>query len=128
MADPISAGINLVGKFIDKYIPDKDLATTLKAEAASQEFAGVIQIDLGQMAVNQVEAAHKSIFVAGWRPYIGWVCGTGLLYNVLLYPVLNIWFEMPPVETALLYPPLMGMLGLGAMRTYEKANGVAREK
>jgi hypothetical protein len=126
--DPITAGIGLVDTFIGKFVKDKDLAQKLKAAAKSEEFSGELQLLVGQMEINKVEAAHKSLFVAGSRPFIMWVCGIGLLYNVLLYPVLNIWFDMPPIDTELLYPPLMGLLGLGAMRSFEKAKGVARER
>ena len=125
-SDPITAGLNIVDKFIGKFVKDKDLAAKLSAEARSQEFAGELQLLVGQMEINKVEAAHKSIFVSGWRPFIGWVCGVGLLYNVLLSPILDVWFTMPEIDPGLLYPVLMGMLGLGGMRTAEKFKGVAR--
>ena len=102
--EPITAGIGLVSTFIDKFVKDKDLAVTLKHEADSQEFAGVVSLALGQMEVNKAEAAHKSLLVAGWRPFIGWVCGVGLLYNVLIQP------------------------GMSGLRTYEKFKGVQREE
>ena len=82
----------------------------------------------GQLEINKVEAAHKSLFVAGWRPAIGWVCMLGLLYNTIIANVLSIWIEVPEVDTTLLVPVMMGMLGLGAMRSYEKVNHVSREK
>lgn len=63
--NPISAGINLVEMFVDKFVPDKDEANRLKHQANSQEFSGVIGLAMGQLEVNKVEAAHKSIFVAG---------------------------------------------------------------
>ena len=126
--DPITAGIGLVDKFIGKFVKDKDLAGKLSAEARSQEFAGELQLVLGQLEINKVEAAHKSLFVAGWRPFIGWVCGSGLAYNVLINPIASTWFEMPAVDPAMLYPVLMGMLGMGGLRTFEKTRGVSREK
>lgn len=125
--DPITAGIGLVGKFIDKFVPDKDLAEKLKANASSQEFLGELSLLVGQLEINKVEAAHKSLFVAGWRPFIGWVCGVGLLYNVLIQPIFDIWFEMPEINPDLLYPVLLGMLGMSGLRTYEKFKGVQRE-
>lgn len=125
--DPITAGIGLVGKFVDKFVPDKDLATKLKANAASQEFAGELSLLVGQLEINKVEAAHKSLFVAGWRPFIGWVCGVGLLYNVLVQPIFDIWVDMPEINPDLLYPVLLGMLGMSGLRTYEKFKGVQRE-
>ena len=81
-----------------------------------------------QMEINKVEAGHKSIFVAGWRPCIGWVCALGLFYNRILSNILAIWVEVPEIDTTLLVPVMMGMLGLGAMRSYEKVQGVSREK
>ena len=117
-----------IGKVLDKVIPDKNArqAAQMALEAADQK--GELDLLLGQLEVNKVEAASDSLFVAGWRPFIGWVCGVGLMYNVLLSPFLDIWFDMPSVDPALLYPVLMGMLGLGGMRSFEKAKGVSREK
>ena len=82
----------------------------------------------GQLDVNKTEAAHKSLFVAGWRPCIGWVCALGLFYNTIVANLLGIWVEVPEIDTTLLVPVMMGMLGLGAMRSYEKVNSVARER
>jgi hypothetical protein len=83
---------------------------------------------LAQLEVNKVEAAHKSLFVSGWRPAIGWICGFALMYSTILAPILGIWFTVPPVDSSLLTSVLMGMLGLGAMRTVEKTKSVARDK
>ena len=85
---------------------------------------GVIAAQLGQLQINKMEAQHKAIFVSGWRPFIGWICGFALAYNVIFSPILSIWYEMPDVDPSLLYPVLLGMLGLGAMRTGEKIQGV----
>jgi len=126
--DPVTAGVGLLDKFIGKFVKDKDLAAKLQAEARSQEMQGEYGLLLGQIEINKIEAAHKSLFVAGWRPFIGWVCGLGLFYNVLLHPFLDIRYEMPPVDPSMLYPVLMGMLGMGGLRTYEKIKGTAREK
>ncbi len=126
--DPLTAGIGLVDKFIGKFVKDKDLAAKLTANARSQEFAGELSLLVGQMEINKIEAAHSSIFVSGWRPAVGWICGGGLLYNTILSPFLDIWLEVPEVDVSLLMPVLMGMLGLGAMRSFEKSKGVAREK
>ena len=117
-----------ISGILDKVIPDKNArqAAQLALEAADQR--GELDLLLGQLEVNKVEAASKSLFVSGWRPFIGWVCGVGLMYNVLLSPFLDIWFDMPSVDPALLYPVLMGMLGLAGARTFEKTKGVSREK
>ena len=126
--DPVTAGLGLVDTFLNKFVKDKDLAAKLAAQARSEEFQGELQALKGQLAINQQEAAHKSLFVAGWRPFIGWICGFGLAYNVLINPILSTWFTMPPVDPGLLYPVLTGMLGLGAMRSWEKSRGVGRER
>jgi hypothetical protein len=126
--DPVTAGIGLVSKFVDKFIPDKDLAAKLKAQAGSQEFAGELDLLLGQLKINEVQAAHKSLFVAGSRPFIMWVCGFALAYSTIAHPILDIWFDMPVVDVSLLMPVMMGLLGLGGMRSFEKAKGVSREK
>ncbi len=126
--DPLTAGIGLVDKFIGKFVKDKDLAAKLTANARSQEFAGELSLLVGQMEINKIEAAHPNWFISGWRPAVGWICGAGLLYNTILSPFLDIWLEVPEVDVSLLMPVLMGMLGLGAMRSFEKSKGVAREK
>ena len=125
--DPISAGLGLVDTFIGKFVKDKDLAAKLSAEARSQEFSGELSLVMGQLEINKVEAASKSLFVAGWRPATGWICASALAYHYILSPFLDIWFVIPVVEVQQLYPILMGMLGLGGMRSFEKTKKVSRE-
>jgi hypothetical protein len=120
--------IPAVAGLLDKVIEDKDERAKLahKIATMSQEMAH--ENALAQIKVNEVQAAHKSLFVAGGRPAIMWICALGLLYNVFIHPILDIWLEMPVVNTDILMPVMMGLLGLGGMRTYEKTKGVAREK
>ena len=133
--DPVTAGIGLVDTFIGKFVKDKDLAAKLQAEARSQEFQGDINLSLAQVSLNQTEAASKSIFVAGWRPFIGWICGFGLAYAFILSPLMQfavvLAMDTPPdfpvLDISELMPILLGMLGLGSLRTYEKVKGVSRE-
>mgnify|MGYP003665517095 FL=1 len=120
--------IGPVTGLLDKFIEDKDQKNALAHELATMADNHAQELAKGQLAVNAVEAAHKSLFVAGWRPFVGWICGVGLLYNVLISQILDIWFEVPEVDPSLLTPILMGMLGMGAMRSYEKTKGVQREK
>lgn len=88
--------------------------------------------NLGQIEVNKMEATHKSIFVAGWRPFIGWVCGFALLYNFILRDLIvygiklaNAYAPEPPaLQMEHLMTIVLGMLGLGVARTYEKTKGV----
>ncbi|MDB4351959.1 holin family protein [Porticoccaceae bacterium] len=112
---------------IDRVVPDKNARKAAKEKLAELNQSGELDLMKGQIEINKVEAAHKSLFVAGWRPFVGWVCGVGLAYNVLINPVASIWVAMPVVDPALLYPVLMGMLGMGGLRTWEKAKGVQRD-
>ena len=120
--------IGPVTGLLDKFIVDKDQANALAYEISTMAERHAQELAKGQLAVNAVEAAHKSLFVAGWRPFVGWVSGIGLAYNVIISQILGIWFEVPTVDPSLLTPVLMGMLGMGAMRSYEKTKSVAREK
>lgn len=118
-----------------------DLATTVigkiwpdKTEAEKAQLAAALAIVQGQLDTNKVEAANPSVFVAGWRPAIGWICGLALAYTFVLYPLL-LWASAlwapgikPPVlgNDSMLFELLLGMLGLGGLRTFEKVKGVAR--
>lgn len=83
-----------------------------------------LEIAKGQMAVNAVEAANPNMFIAGWRPFIGWVCGSGLVWQFIGVPICSmIGFQPPPVDTGTLTTLLIAMLGLGGMRTAEKMTG-----
>jgi len=120
--------IGPVTGLLDKFVEDKDAKNALAHEIATMSEKHAQELAKGQLDVNKVEAAHKSLFVAGWRPFVGWICGIGLLYNILISQILGIWFKVPEVDPSLLTPILMGMLGMGAMRSYEKTQNVAREK
>ena len=124
----LQALIGPVTGLLDKFIEDKDQKNALAHEIATMSDRHAQELAKGQLAVNAVEAAHKSLFVAGWRPFCGWVASAGLAYNVIISQILGIWFEVPEVDPSLLTPILMGMLGMGAMRSYEKTKGVQREK
>jgi len=75
-----------------------------------------------QAEINKVEAQHRSMFVAGWRPFIGWICGIAFAFHYIVMPLLLAYTDMKPIEfdTNSLFTVLMGMLGLGGLRTYEK--------
>jgi hypothetical protein len=125
--------IEIGGRLLDKIIPDKDAREKAQAEllraAQDQDF----QKAIAQIEVNKMEAQHTSLFVAGWRPAIGWICVVGLGYNFLIYPMMT-WlvaitgaeFSPPPLLSENLMELVMGMLGLGALRSFEKWKGVAR--
>tara|TARA_R110001632_G_scaffold221098_2_gene351401 strand:- start:152 stop:556 length:405 start_codon:yes stop_codon:yes gene_type:complete len=131
----LNALIGPVTGLLDKFIEDKDKKSALAHEIATMSEKHVQESVLAQLEVNKVEAAHKSLFVAGWRPFIGWTCGLGMFGNFITIPFSNfilalleygIVIPLVPLETMM--PVLMGMLGLGAMRTYEKKNSVHRDK
>mgnify|MGYP003674224736 FL=1 len=124
----LSSLIGPVTGLLDKFIEDKDQKNALAHEIATMSSKFAQESVLAQLEVNKVEAAHKSLFVSGWRPAIGWICGFALMYSTILAPILGIWFTVPPVDSSLLTSVLMGMLGLGAMRTAEKVKGVQRNK
>jgi len=120
--------ISPVAGLLDKFIEDKDAKNDLAHEIATMAERHAQELSKAQLEVNKVEAAHKNLFVAGWRPAVGWSCCFALVYSTILSPILGIWFTVPPVDSSLLTTVLMGMLGLGAMRTVEKAKGVQRER
>lgn len=123
-------GIPIIGAItdiIDRVVPDPKQKAAISLELAKLESAQVT----GQLEINKAEALHRSIFVAGWRPFIGWICGVGLAYGVIIQPLIS-WVakvifgydgEIPAFDSALLIYALGGMLGLGAMRSYDKKNG-----
>ena len=121
-------------KLLDKVIEDKDQKNALAHEIATMAEKHAVELAKGQLEVNKTEAAHKSLFVAGWRPFIGWICGVAMLANFLLIPMANFVLDLsgstntiPLIELETMMPVLMGMLGLGAMRSYEKVKKVSRE-
>lgn len=120
--------IPAVSGLLDKFIPDADEKAKLAHEIATLAERQAHDNAMAQIKVNEVQAAHKSLFVAGGRPAIMWICALGLFYNVIVHPILDIWLIMPEINTDILMPVMMGLLGLGGMRTIEKIKNVAREK
>ena len=127
--------IGPVTGLLDKFIEDKDQKARLAHEVATMAENHAQELAKGELEVNKVEAAHKSLFVSGWRPFIGWTCGLGMFGNFITIPfsnfvlaLLSIDIVIPLVPLETMMPVLMGMLGLGAMRTYEKKNAVHRDK
>ena len=120
--------IPAVSSLLDKFVEDKDTKNQLAHEIATLAEKQAHDNAMAQIKVNEAQAAHKSLFVAGGRPAIMWICALGLFYNVLVHPILDIWLDMPYVNTDILMPVMMGLLGLGGMRTVEKIKNVAREK
>ena len=131
----LQALIGPVAGLLDKFIPDADEKMKIAAELSTMAERHAQELAKGQLEVNKVEAASKSMFVAGWRPAVGWVCVLGMSMNFIIVPlgnfglsVADIQVVIPMIDTSQMMPVLMGMLGLGAMRTVEKVQKVSREK
>jgi hypothetical protein len=123
--DAIAAGL----KVLDKFIPDP----AEKAKAEGELRGALLAWDQMQASVNTEEAKSASVFVAGWRPFVGWTCGASFALNVVILPLLNFFIVASgeqavviPMDTNLIMSTLFGMLGLGGLRTFEKIKGVAK--
>ena len=123
-----------VTSIIDKIVPDKDQAAKLAHEIATMSERMANEQMLAQLEVNKAEAASGSLFKGGWRPSIGWICGLALFWSFILQPFLVFFLlvfgvDLPPlpeIGTADLMPILLGMLGLGGLRSYEKVQKVTK--
>lgn len=125
MLDIVKALVSPVSDLLSEFIEDKDKRNEIAYKIASQAH----EQTMAQIDVNKTEAAHKSLFVAGWRPAIGWICGLAIANNYLLLPYAQVLgLAVIGLDAAELMPLIMGMLGLGGARTYEKMKGVSREK
>jgi hypothetical protein len=130
----ISAVLPVVTDIVSRFLPeDKEKRAVAEREIKAQLTTHLAQIDLAQLGINKVEAAHRSIFVAGWRPFIGWTCGVALCYSYVLQPItIFIMIQtghvvpLPEMDLSAMMPVLMGMLGLGGLRTFEKFKGVSK--
>tara|TARA_B100002019_G_scaffold291095_1_gene310323 strand:- start:659 stop:1057 length:399 start_codon:yes stop_codon:yes gene_type:complete len=129
---------NLIGPvtgLLDKFIEDKDKKNAIAFELSTMAEKHAQELAKAQLQVNKTEAAHKSLFVAGWRPAVGWVCVLGMSSNFLVIPMANFALALaqspvvvPVLQLSEMMPVLLGMLGLGGMRSAEKLKGVQRDK
>lgn len=130
----LQALIGPVTGLLDKFIEDKDQKAKLAHEIATMAEKHAHESAMAQVEVNKAEAGHRSIFVAGWRPFIGWTCGVALAYHFVIAPLIIFgagWAgtpipDLPTFDMDSLMTVLLGMLGLGGMRTFEKAKGLAK--
>ena len=123
----ITSLLPILGGVIDKVIPDKNAADKAKLEMQAKIIDAANTGALAQLEVNKAEAAHESVFVAGWRPAIGWVCAAALAYSYMIVPLVGFsltLFGQPvpkwPVLDNNLWELMFGMLGMGALRSYDK--------
>jgi len=129
-----TALIGPVASILDKFIEDKDKKNELAHEIATMAEKHAHEANLIQAETNKEEAQHRSVWVAGWRPFIGWVCGFALAWHFILSPVIIFmasWFNvvlpaLPQFDMGSLMTVLMGMLGLGGLRTFEKTKGLTK--
>jgi hypothetical protein len=130
----IPALLPIIGDVLGRFLPeDKEAAARAKQEIEQQLTTHLAQIDLAQLEINKAEASHRSIFVAGWRPFIGWTCGLALAYTYVIQPIAvfalaqtGYLIDLPTLSMSEMMPVLMGMLGLGGLRTFEKFKRVAK--
>jgi hypothetical protein len=130
----LSKLIGPVTGLLDKVIEDKDQKAQLAHELATMADRHAQDLALAQIEVNKAEASSGSLFKGGWRPFIGWVCGGAFAYHFVLQPVivfgvLTAGIDLPPLpefDMASLMTVMMGMLGLGGLRTYEKQKGITK--
>ena len=126
---------------VNKVVPDKAARDAAVAQLNEMMAQGQLTAELAQLKavtsdqsdVDKIEAASTSLFIAGWRPFVGWICGTGLGLSVVIAPLFT-WITtlaghpvpFPSLDNPLLQSTLAGMLGLGyGLRTLEKYTGVA---
>jgi hypothetical protein len=125
--DPVSALLDIGGKVLDRIFPDPAQQAAAKLELMKLQQNGELAQIAGQMNINKVEAASSSLFVSGWRPSVGWVCSAGFAVQFIIGPLAE-WgvalaghhVKFPQMDTGTMMPLLLGMLGLGGLRTAEK--------
>lgn len=118
--------LELIRGGLDKLFPDKEKAAEAERELIKMMAEGDLQRTIKQLEINAVEAANPSVWVAGWRPWYGWIGGSGFGYELLLRPLLawvsaiKGWPEPPPLNVDLLWCVTAGLLGLSTLRTVDK--------
>jgi hypothetical protein len=124
----------VVGDVLDRFFPNKEEKEKATREIEAKLTNHLASIDIAQLEINKAEASHKSIFVSGWRPFVGWSCGLALFYTYLLQPIAvfimgqtGTLVHLPELDLATMMPVLLGMLGLGGLRSWEKWKKVARQ-
>jgi len=126
--------IGPVSGLLDKFIEDKDQKAQLAHDIATMSERHAQELAKGQLEINKVEAASGSVFKGGWRPFIGWVCGVAFAYHFVLQPFIVFGAtaagvdlpELPSFDMSSLMTVMMGMLGLGGLRSYEKKQGLTK--
>jgi len=134
MLDLLGKLVDPVSNILDKVVEDKDQKAKLAHEIATMAERHAQELAKGQIDINKEEAKSRNIFIAGWRPFVGWTCGLALFWHFLGLPVtlfVTGWFNLqhpplPEFDMQSLMTVLLGMLGLGGMRTFEKFKGITK--
>jgi len=134
MLDLLGKLVEPVSNVLDKVVEDKDQKARLAHEIATMAERHAQELARGQIEINKEEAKSRNIFIAGWRPFVGWTCGLALFWHFLGLPVtlfVTGWFNLqhpplPEFDMQSLMTVLLGMLGLGGMRTFEKFKGITK--
>jgi len=117
---------------LDRFVPDPEAKRQAEAEFLRMAAEGELKQVIAQLEINAREAQHASVWVAGWRPYFGWVGGTAFAYVGIIKPLLT-WYATirgwpipPEIDLEFLWVVVSGLLGIGGLRTFEKTKGVTR--
>lgn len=130
----LSAVLPSVMEVAGRFLPeDKEKRAAAERDIEAQLTMHLAKIDLAQLDINKTEAAHRSVFVSGWRPAIGWMCGGAMGLNFIVFPLASFVLaqtghlvDLPALDMAQMMPVLMGLLGLGSLRTVEKLKQISR--
>ena len=128
---------NLIGPvtgLLDKFIPDADEKAKLAHDIATMAEKEMHEQAMGQLEINKMEAQHRSVFIAGWRPFLGWGLSFAMIWHFVLVPMITFGFayagvvppDLPAFDMESLMTVLLGMLGLGGLRTFEKSKGLTK--
>ena len=134
-----AAFLPLISKVVDLVIPDPNKAAEAKLKAAEMAQKGELavldaelRLAMGQLEINKEEAKNPSLWVSGWRPFVGWVGASGLAYAAILEPLARFVATLsgytgafPLLDTTITMQILFAILGVGGLRSFEKAKGVA---
>ena len=132
-SDPVTGLLNIGAQLIDRLWPDQATKDAGKLELLKLAQSGQLaelnsetQLALGQQEINKEDAKSGNFFQSGWRPFVGWICGAGLAYQFLVYPILVAFKpEIKELDMGTLITLMLGLLGLGGLRTTEKLQGKA---
>ena len=129
----VASLVGPVTGLLDKFIEDKDQKNQLAHEISTMAERHAQELAKGQLEINKAEAQSRNVFIAGWRPFLGWTMGFAMAYNYVIQPIaifvlgqLDYLVTLPALDMTEMMPVLLGMLGLGSLRTKEKKIGISK--